>query len=184
MNILDTVRSHVLKRYQERADFEGMVTYNVHIKHMVEYAIQLAKKLNADEEIVEIAAWLHDIGRLDGTNENHHIVGAEYSEKFLRENGYYEEKIQQVKHCILTHRGSVDTPRETIEAKCIASADAMAHFGDISAMFYWVYVFLGKDMEEGKIKVRDKLTRSFNKMVPEAQEIVKEKYDAAMKILQ
>lgn len=184
MNILDLVREHVLERYNGRKDFHGMTTYNVHVKHMVEYSIQLAKKLNADEEIVEIAALLHDIGRLDGTDENHHIVGAEYSEKFLSENGYDEDKIMKVKHCIIAHRGSLSLPRETIEAECVASADAMAHFGDIPAMFYWVYVFLGKDMEEGKIKVRDKLTRSFNKMIPEAQEIVKEKYDAVMKILQ
>ena len=184
MSIRDTVQEHVLQRYQARDDYHGMTTYNVHVKNVVAYALQLAKKLNADEEIVEIAALLHDIGRLDGTDENHHIVGAEYAEEFLKTNGYETKKIQAVKHCILAHRGSVSIPKETIEAECVASADAMAHFGDIPAMFYWVYVFLDKGMEEGRQMVKDKYIRSFKKMIPEAQEIIRDKYDAVMKILE
>lgn len=183
MSIIEIVRKHVLERYSEREGNQGMITYNVHVKYVVEYAKELAKKLNADEEIVEIAALLHDIGRIDGSNENHHEVGAEYAEKFLKENNYDEKKISIVKNCILAHRGSVPIKRETAEAECIASADAMAHFGNIPSLLYWAYVFLGKDIEEGRILMKDKLKRSFNKMIPEAQDIVREKYEAAMKIL-
>jgi hypothetical protein len=39
------------------------------------------------------------------------------------------------------------------------------------------------DIDEGMKWLRRKLERSWNKMVPEAQEITKEKYEAAMKIL-
>ena len=184
MEIIEIVRRHVLDKYSKEESYQGMITYNVHVKYVVKYSKELAKKLNADEEIVEIAALLHDIGRIDGTNENHHEVGAEYAEEFLIKNGYDKEKTVIVKNCILSHRGSVKIERKSIEAECVASADAMAHFGDIPAMFYWVYVFLDKDMEEGKTMVLDKYKRSFEKMIPEAQEIVREKYDAVMKILE
>jgi uncharacterized protein len=172
-----------LKKYSERENYQGMFTYNVHVKYVVKYANELAKKLNADEEIVEIAALLHDIGRIDGTNENHHEVGAEYAESFLRKQNYNKKKISVVKNCILAHRGSVPIKRESVEAECIASADAMAHFGNIPALLYWVYVFLDKDIEEGRSMVKSKLDRSFKKMIPEAQDIVREKYESTMKIL-
>jgi putative nucleotidyltransferase with HDIG domain len=184
MKYINQVREHVLDRYSQRDDFEGMTTYNVHVKHMVEYAKQLAKKLKANEEIVEIAALLHDIGRLDGTNENHHEVGAQYAEKYLKDIGYDKQKISVIKNCILAHRGSVKIKRESIEAECIASADAMAHFGDIPSMFYWVYVFLDRDIDEGKSMVLDKYKRSFKKMMPEAQDIVREKYESILKIIE
>jgi hypothetical protein len=59
----------------------------------------------------------------------------------------------------------------------------MAHFGNIPALLYWVYVFLDKDIEEGRSMVKSKLDRSFKKMIPEAQDIVREKYESTMKIL-
>lgn len=183
MDIVEIVRTHVLEKYSQKKDYQGMITYNIHVQYVVKYAKELAQRLNGDEEIVEIAALLHDIGRIDGTDENHHEVGAEYAEKFLRSNDYDNDKIKIVKNCILAHRGSVKIARDTVEAECIASADAMAHFGDIPAMFYWVYVFLDKEIEEGRTMILEKYKRSFDKMIPEAQEIVREKYDSVMKIL-
>jgi len=183
MNTIDTVKAHVLSKYEARKDFRGMDTYNTHVVFVVEYAKELAKKLNANEEIVEISAWMHDLYNIEDDNENHHIDGANYAEKYLTELGYDPEKIAQVKHCIYAHRGSQRIPRETIEAECLASADAMAHFKNISDMFYFVYVDLGKSAEEGKQMLRDKLERSFRKMIPEAQDIVREKYNAAMVLL-
>ncbi|MBU1120123.1 HD domain-containing protein [Patescibacteria group bacterium] len=183
MNIVETVRTHVLKRYSERDDAQGMDMYDTHVKYVVEYAKELAKKLNANEEVVEIAALMHDIARVDWSNETHHIDGANYAEKYLTKLGYDSKKIAMVKHCIIAHRGSQSIPRETIEAECVASADAMAHFRSIPDMIYYVYVDLGKELEEGKTMLKDKFERSFRKMIPEAQEIVREKYEAAMVIL-
>ncbi len=183
MNIIETVRTHVLKRYSERNDAQGMEMYDTHVKYVVEYAKELSKKLNADEEVVEIAALLHDIAQIDDHYETHDIDGADYAEKYLQGLNYDTRKTAMVKHCILAHRGSRGIPRETIEAECVASADAMAHFRSIPEMFYLVYVDFGKDVEEGKQMLKDKLERSFRKMIPEAQELVREKYNAAMVIL-
>lgn len=184
MDIVEEIRKHVIKRYQERDDAEGMDMYETHVKYVVEYAKTLAEKLGADVEVVEIAALLHDIARIDGLNENHHIEGAKYAEELLNGLGYDSDKISIIKNCIMSHRGSVDIPQKTIEAKCLASGDAMAHFRSIPDMFYFVYKDLGCNIEEGKQKLRKKFTESYNKMIPEAKEIVEEKYIAVMKILE
>ena len=46
-----------------------------HIKAVVDNAVMLAKQFGADEEIVIIAAWLHDIASITDYNlyEEHHI---------------------------------------------------------------------------------------------------------------
>ena len=123
------------------------------------------------------------IFRLDGVNENHHIDGSKYAEQFLRKHNYNEEKIKGL--CIvLLHIAVYLYPRESIEAECLASADAMAHFRNIADMFYFVYGELRKSSDEGKEMIKGKLERSFRKMLPEAQDIIRDKYDAAMKILE
>jgi len=52
----------------------------------VKWAKTLARKLNADEEIVEIAALLHDYASIVNINNysDHHIRGAELAEEILK----------------------------------------------------------------------------------------------------
>lgn len=183
MSIVETIRKHVYEKYHNDKRDDGINMYDTHVQYVVEYAKQLAEKLNADLEIVEISALLHDIGRLNGIEESHHITGAKYAQEYLSSLDYPQEKIDRVKHCILAHRGSFSIPRETVEAECVASADAMAHFRNVSDMFYFVYHDLGESPEKGKQMVKDKLERSYQKMIPEGQDIVRDKYDTVMKIL-
>jgi uncharacterized protein len=146
---------------------------------------QLAKLLEADEEIVEIAALLHDFASVKDKNlyKDHHINSAIEAEKILKSFDYPAEKIAAVQHCIETHRGSIAEQRRSIEAECVASADAMAHIQNVPALLYSAYIQRGMDIDAGINWLRKKLERSWNKMIPEAQELVKEKYEAALKIL-
>lgn len=184
MNIVDIVRKHVLERYYTDENTARMNMYDTHVKYVVDYALELANRLQCEREIVEISALLHDISRLDGSNENHHVDSAKYAEKILKKNGYDKTKIDKVIHCILTHRGGSSLPRNTLEANCLASADAMAHFRNISDMFYFVYHDLGVSSDMGKEMIKEKLEKSYNKILPEAKDIVEEKYLAAMRILE
>ena len=106
-----------------------------HVLPVVKYAKLMARKLGADEEIVEIAALLHDYASVKDYDlyENHHLHGAELAEQILKGHNYPQDKIEQVKHCILSHRGSKVTQRLTKEALCVADADSMAHFDSISS---------------------------------------------------
>lgn len=56
-----------------------------HVQLVRKYAVELAKIENADVEVCEIAALLHDIGKCKG-RENHHITGRNLAGKFLAKN--------------------------------------------------------------------------------------------------
>lgn len=154
-----------------------------HIASVRKYALILAEKLNADAEVVEIAALLHDITVLKG-DAYHHITGAVKAEKMLKKLKYPKDKIGQVKHCIQSHRGSQNVKRETVEAECVASADAMAHFDNVPALLYLVYVKKKMGITDGKEWIKKKLEKSWAKLIPEAKALVQEKYDAAKTLLE
>ncbi len=170
---------------KQKTNIFGYTIWTHHIVPVVQNAIQLAKILGADQEIVEIAALLHDFASVKDKNlyKNHHINSAIEAEKILTNFDYPAEKIAAVKHCIEAHRGSIAEQRRSIEAECVASADAMAHIQNVPALLYSAYMQRGMDIDEGINWLRKKLERSWNKMIPEAQKILKDKYKAAMKIL-
>ena len=81
---------------------DGRMKY--HINPVVHIALEMAKKLNADVRVVEIAAYLHDVTRIQGDKENHHITGADYARKFLEKYNFDNEKIKLIERCIRNHR--------------------------------------------------------------------------------
>jgi len=94
--------------------------------------------------------------------KDHHINSAIEAEKILK---------------------SFDYPTEKIEAECVASADAMAHIQNVPALLYSAYIQRGMDIDEGTQWLKRKLERSWNKLIPEAQDMARDKYEAALKIL-
>lgn len=155
--------------------------YKYHLLPVVEYAAKLAEICDVNKEIVELSAWLHDIGRIKFGARNHELTGAAEAERILKQFGYSDEIIEQVKHCILAHRGSGSIQPQTMEAKVVATADALAHFD----MFLPLLTAIGKrgKAKDDKIIYRwiyEKMERDWNKkiLIPEAMEIAEEKYRA------
>lgn len=114
----------IRKVVRDKAEEED---WKYHIVPVVKYAKQLAVMLKEDEETAELAALLHDIGRLipGGEKENHEIIGVPEAEKILKENGYPKDIIDEVKHCVESHRSGKGTPPRTSIARIIANADAL-----------------------------------------------------------
>ncbi len=164
----------------------GYGDWKYHILSVAKNGKNLAKILNADMEIVEISALLHDYAGILNIEfyPEHHIHGARLAEEILKKYGYPQERIEKIKHCILSHRGSKDIPPETLEAKIISSADAMAHFDTIGGLFK-VNFLIQKDKNQGEITkfIREKYINSYNKLSDDAKKIVKPKFDAAMLLL-
>jgi uncharacterized protein Veg len=132
-------------------------------------------------EIVEISALLHDYASVKDFTlyENHHLHGAKLAEKILKELNYPQDKIEQIKHCILCHRGRKITQKLTKEALCVADGDSMAHFDSISSLFYLAFFSKKMNIEEANNWLLEKLERSWNKLSPEGKEIIQEKYNAS-----
>lgn len=152
--------------------------WKYHVLAVVKYAKLLANKLNADEELVELGALLHDIGRIKFGERNHEITGASEAEKILKGLNYPQKVIDEIKHCVQSHRGSKNNPPKTITAKIVTNADAMAHFNLFPALIPFAL-----DREYGNHEkvlgwIREKLERDWNKKltIPEGREMIKEKY--------
>lgn len=79
----------------------------LHTTNVVKFALELAEKEGADTEIVEIAAWLHDIGTIDPEAKiiDHHIYSAKIAKNLLKELGFEANKTERVERCILEHMG-------------------------------------------------------------------------------
>jgi len=172
---------------KEKHDPEG---FQFHILPVVKNAMLLAKKLNADLEVVETAAFLHDIGvakkiaKFEVEND-HHITGSEIAGEFLLKEGCSREFVEKVKHCILTHRGRKGPRPETLEAEIVSNADAMAHFDSFLTIFGY-FLKTTSSFEEAVVEVEKKMQRDWNKKLtlPEAKEIARQKHDAIMLVLQ
>lgn len=171
---------NIVKGRSKQEDFK------YHIVPMRNYSMKLAEKYKADKEIVELAAWLHDIARLNFEGADHNIIGAGEAEKILIKFGYPKKTIEHVKDCILTHRSDTKSLKpKTLEAKIISTADAMSHFDNIPALFYVALCLRKMRVEDARKWLYNKLMRDWkNKLLlPESKKMMKGKYKAAKILL-
>ncbi|MCI9077490.1 MAG: HD domain-containing protein [Lachnospiraceae bacterium] len=184
-DIIDYLHSEVERRCKLPTNFFGMGCY-YHIESVVKNAELLAKQYGADIEIVIIASWLHDIASITDYSlyEKHHIYGAQTAKELLSSFDYEDYKIEMVQKCILNHRGSVQYNKLTLEEVCVADADAVSHFDDIPGLLYLAYVKKGLDIEHGKVFVKEKLERSYQKLSNQSKKFYASKYNQAMMILE
>lgn len=163
----------------------GYDIWTHHILQVIENAKQLAPRFDADPEIVEFAALLHDYASIkdEALYADHHIQGPIEAEKLLKGFGYPEEKIGAVKEAIATHRGSVITEHRSAEGACLANADAMSHIQGVPSLLYLAYVHNGMGIDEGSAWVKAKLQRSWQKLRSDVQELVRDRYEAALEML-
>jgi uncharacterized protein len=106
-----------------------------HVMRVLRTAEKLAVIEGADLEIIRAAALLHDVEGATPEGENrqdHHHSSAIFASRILKQEGWPEERINAVQHCILAHRFRGDTnPPETIEAKIIFDSDKLDVLGAI-----------------------------------------------------
>ncbi len=183
-DILEYLQNEIYNRCQKETNKFGMGCY-YHIAAVVKNAEILAEKYGADKEIVMIAAWLHDIASITDYSlyELHHIHGAEMAYPILKEFDYDDNKISLVQECIKNHRGSVNLEKNSLEELCVADADAISHFDSVPSLLYLAYVQRGMGIEEGKEFVKDKLTRSFQKLSAESKKYYQNKFEKVMEVL-
>ncbi len=180
MKISEEIKKLVKEACKRESNHFGYGIWEHHILLVVKNAKLLADRLSADKEVVELSALLHDYSSVVsvGLHPEHHIHSARLAEEILGEFSYPEEKIEEIKNCILAHRASKDIHRETVESQILASADAMAHFQSVGSLLHLAFVRRNLGIEDGIKWVLDKLGRSWTKMMPEAKEIVSEKYES------
>ena len=108
-----------------------------HIERVLRMAKEIGKQENANLEIIELAAILHDIFENREAHSNiggfrHEIEGSNEARRILTKVGAAESTINGVCHCIESHRkrSGIIEP-QTIEAKCLFDADKLDCIGAI-----------------------------------------------------
>jgi len=152
-----------------------------HVLLVDSYAKQLAREYDLDQNLVELAALLHDIG-YTVSEKDHHLTGGPAAEKILQQHGYSPEIIEQIKHCIISHSTKGPKP-ETILAKIITSADALAHLTVIPVYFHQA-AHQGYDVENVTQWAEELIEKQREKVIlPQAKKMAEDKYQLAKTIL-
>jgi uncharacterized protein len=107
-----------------------------HVERVWNLCRRIGSEEGADLEVLEIAVYLHDLGRAQETASGgrvcHAREGARLALELLREKGLPEETIQAVVHCIESHRfraGAVGP--QTLEARVLFDADKLDSIGAV-----------------------------------------------------
>lgn len=65
----------------------------------------------------------------------------------------------------------------------MSDADAISHFDSVPSLLYLAFVEKKMGIEEGKEFVKNKLTRSFQKLSTESAKYYKNKFEKVMEVL-
>lgn len=112
-----------------------------HVERVRGLALSIGEKEKANLQIIEVAALLHDIGRkaefackgkkTDGVKFCHAIEGAKEAKKILSDFDVDEKSVNNILHCIVSHRFRNEEIPETLEAKVLFDADKLDSIGAV-----------------------------------------------------
>jgi uncharacterized protein len=131
-NIISIVRKFAVEN-SEKNDIHGFA----HVERVYNTCVKIGKKLNANLNVLKIAALLHDIGRIDEEEDtlkrNHAEISAEKAKKFLASNNFNlaQEDCDNIIHAIRTHSFSNNISPQTLEAKILSDSDKLDAIGAI-----------------------------------------------------
>lgn len=133
--LISQARGHFLKSFKKSSG--GYPYLPRHVKEVEKWAKKILKDHpEADQEIVLLSVWLHDIGQTLGGKENDHAVKSEAEVKrFLTRLNLAPERVKKVAHCVRAHRCR-DVQPKTLEAKILAAADSASHLTDINYLVH------------------------------------------------
>lgn len=108
-----------------------------HVARVLGLALHLGRQLEADLEILQAAALLHDAeGAHPGQGEgrlSHEQASAQFAGQVLSTRDWPESRIQAVQHCIRAHRFRGQEVPQSLEAKILFDADKLDVMGAFGA---------------------------------------------------
>ena len=144
-----STEEEALERYGTR---EPLFNYRwEHVKAVVTLTLKLADLTGADREVIEAAAWLHDVCKREG--ENHPEAGAQFARRFLPKTDFPSQKIDSVARAIENHIGLWrNEPLQDLESQVLWDGDKLAKIG-LTAAFH----FTGGTLAKGQPKTTEDL---------------------------
>jgi len=154
---------------------DGTAHSYAHVYRVAKIATILAEKEQANVELVQTAALVHDIGRAVG--EPHNETGAKLAREILKQStNYPQETIEKTVKIVLHHPIAFRDRLATLEEKIVWDADKIDLLGviGIARLFHW----LGKKPFEAALDTCFQELKPIYSLLntPSAQKIAKERY--------
>jgi uncharacterized protein len=109
-----------------------------HVKAVVRQAVRLAELTGADREVVEAAAWLHDVAKPYSSDHGHD--GAIIARQILERTNFSPAKIDAVCDAIAKHVGLKSSEvLQPLEAAIVWDADKLTKVGAIAVLHFAGY---------------------------------------------
>jgi len=128
---VQTAMRQAAARAAERRYGPAVPSFNYrweHVTAVVALATKLAALTGSDAEVVEAAAWLHDIRK--ETKQAHPQEGAKFARDLLPKTDFPKKKIEAVAQAIEQHMGLWrEEPLTNLEAQVLWDADKLAKMG-------------------------------------------------------
>jgi len=140
----DFTRQDALRFWGWGHDIDGQLlpAFDYRFEHtlaVVRLGRWLAPQVNADEDILICAAWLHDCRkRLGHKGPDKHAGDAACAlDEILESTDFPRHKIPAVRHAILNHVGlSLSEPLEPLETACLWDIDKLSKLGAASLIHF------------------------------------------------
>ncbi len=126
-----------VKNFAKKNSLDDDIHGFEHVKRVYKLCLEIGKKYNANLYILEIAALLHDIGRIHEkeniSKQNHAELSAQKCLEFFKREDLNldQEELNNIIHAIRTHSFSNKISPQTLEAKILSDADKLDALGAI-----------------------------------------------------
>ncbi len=177
--------SELTKKINKLIISEDAEFYKNHISLVVHYAVMLAKIENKDNEAIEIAALLHDIGRIRYGGEKHNLTGEKDVREILKKHNYDSVKTEQICNSIISHGGEEEFPIKDKFGEVIRAADGLAHLDVVPFLLAHNLKKKNGDLGEAIKKLIKKLEFEWSNKITlkSARKMGKVKHDSAILVL-
>ena len=185
MDIVKKIENDIkkyIKEYKNNSE-DHYDFWNEHIKYVYDESIILARKYEADIEIISLGALLHDIALIKkvGTRADHHINGEKIAKEILTKYNYPKERMYRVLKCVYNHRSSKNAT--SIEELCVADADILAHFDNIPMLFNSAYNRNNINLNDIRDWMKNAFEKDYNDLSDKTKETFKDRYKLICEIV-
>jgi len=183
---IDAIRDLVRSECFRDSNRFGPAFFDQHLETVVRYGRELAVRLGADPEVVELAGYLHDLSAVRDLESvpTHHLDGARIARELLLAHGWPLAVADSVCRCIESHSAPVAKGQGTPEEVCLSNADVMSHIARPAYWFFYLYRVRGMQYGDGVSWLRTRVERLWSGLTEDARAIVATEYATAVRILE
>jgi uncharacterized protein len=184
--IAETIRECVFTDCNSSKNALGPAFLDQHLAVVVGYAKSLAGVLGADLEIVEFAAWLHDIAAVRdiAALPRHPVLSEEIARRVLEQDNYPSERTDRLARCILAHSVPAQIGGGAPEEVCLSNADAMSLIVRPAYGLYFVFRVRQLGFDEGKAWLLRRVESNWAALIQPARDMIEKEYRRAKELLE